>query len=392
MPARGRNRSQEYPIGAPPATPSLEGILRGKIHAAGPLAFPDYLMDHLYHPKLGYYANAVRKIGRDGDFFTSVSVGPLFGELLARRFLRHFRESGSPSRWRLIECGAHDGSLAADVLGALRRLDATAFSRLEYVIAEPLAALKRAQQDRLAEFSEIVAFPDSLADAARAPLPGAAFGNELLDALPFHVVERREGRWLECRVGIGSGDELAWQTAEMEDPRLAAELEKIGGDFPDGYRTELRTCYGDFLAPLASALDQGLMIWPDYGFARADYYHPDRRAGTLRTFLDHRAGEDPFVSPGGCDVTAHVDFTAVAEAAIALGARVLEFERQGTWLTSLAREWLMAQEGRPDAAALRQFQTLTHPAHLGGAFQVIELSWRPGTVADAETAARRLWG
>lgn len=393
MPARGVNRSQEYPIGPPPATPSLEDLLHGKIRARGPLSFPDYLMDHLYHPELGYYPNAVRNIGRSGDFFTSVSVGPLFGELLARRFLRHFREIGGPTRWRLIECGAHDGSLAADVLGALQRLDPAACSGLEYVIPEPLETLRRAQQDRLAGFSDKLRFPASLDELAADPRPGLAFGNELLDALPFHVVEHRDGRWLECRVAIGTGDKLTWKSMEIEDPRLAAALEKIGVDFPNGYRTEVRTCYADFLAPLARALDQGRMIWPDYGFARADYYHPDRRSGTLRTFQDHRAGEDPFVSPGSCDVTAHVDFTAVAEAATTLGGRAVEFTRQGTWLTGIAREWLMDQEGKPDAAALRQFQTLTHPAHLGGSFQVIELSWQAlPAPTDPTTAESRLWG
>lgn len=355
------------------------------------MGFPDYLSEHLYHPDLGYYANAVRKIGRSGDFFTSVSVGPLFGELLARRFLRHHQEAGGPPRWRLIECGAHDGSLAADVLGAVRRLAPAAFSGLEYVIPEPLEALRRAQEDRLMEFSGSVRFLREAGPLAADPLPGAAFGNELLDALPFHVVERRDGRWLECRVGIGPQGGLVWQLEEIHDPGLAGALARLDGDFPDGYRTELRTCYGGFLAPLANALDQGLMIWPDYGFARADYYHPDRREGTLRTFKEHRAGADPFVSPGGCDVTAHVDFTAVAEAAAELGGQVAGFSSQGSWLTNLARDWLVDQEGCPDAAALRQFQTLTHPAHLGGAFQVIELSWRPGAAAD-DVVRRRLWG
>jgi SAM-dependent MidA family methyltransferase len=117
------------------------------------------------------------------------------------------------------------------------------------------------------------------------------------------------------------------------------------------------------------------MIWIDYGFAREDYYHPGRSSGTLRTFCQHQAGEDPLAHPGATDITAHVDFTAVREAAESLGACEIRLQSQGTWLTGLAREWLLSQENNPQASALRQFQTLTHPAQLGRSFQVIEMAW-----------------
>jgi SAM-dependent MidA family methyltransferase len=135
------------------------------------------------------------------------------------------------------------------------------------------------------------------------------------------------------------------------------------------------------------------MIWIDYGFARPEYYHPARSSGTLRTFSQHRAGEDPLDRPGESDITAHVDFTAIAECSIALGGRPLVFQNQGNWLTHAGRDWLLEQEGNPKNPLLRQFQTLTHPAHLGGRFHVLEISWNPDIQPpDPPSLQHRLFG
>ncbi|RPJ34761.1 MAG: hypothetical protein EHM17_05370 [Verrucomicrobiaceae bacterium] len=367
----------DYPMKRAAATSSLAGLLRQRIARGGAMAFTDFMAAALYEPALGYYARGTRQLGRGGDFFTSVSVGPLFGHLLARRFLRHWHETGQPPRWRIIECGAHDGTLAADVLAALEGLDATAFAALEYAIPEPLPALQAAQREILRNFAGRVRFLTHPAGLAAEPLPGIAFGNEVLDALPCHLVEWQGGGWREVRVALDNADQLVFQLTEIHDAALRAALEPLGRDFPAGYRTELRTSYRDFLAPLARALRGGLMIWVDYGFPREDYYQPDRTRGTLRTFSKHRAGEDPLERPGEADITAHVDFTAVAEAAQALGGAPAPLRHQGSWLTEVGREWLLEMEGKPRPAELRQFQTLMHPAHLGGSFHVLEILW-PG--------------
>jgi len=367
-------RTDDYLIPPSTATPSLAPRIHARIARDGPLPFPEFMAAALYDPALGYYARSSRQVGCGGDFFTSVSVGPVFGSLLARRFLREWRESGAPARWRIIECGAHDGTLAADVLRSLEKLDARAFAALEYAIAEPLPPLQTAQRETLSRFSGNVRFlrhPDEL---AADPLPGIAFGNEVLDALPCHLIEWQGGRWLEKRVILDNADRLVFESYEIEDTQLKVALEGLGGGFPEGYRSEIRTGYREFLSPLAAALGSGLMIWLDYGFERVDYYHPGRREGTLRTFSKHRAGDDPLARPGEVDLTAHVDFSALAEAAQKLGWQPAALCSQGAWLTRNARDWLMEMEGVPQAAALRQFQTLTHPAHLGGVFQVLELS------------------
>ncbi len=379
-------RPQDYGIGPAAATPALDAILRERIARDGPLHFADFMATALYEPELGYYAREPRQVGRGGDFFTSVSVGPLFGELLARRFLREWEESGKPARWRIVECGAHDGCLAADILRAISRLAPVALTGLDYAIPEPLPALRAAQQTTLAAFPQAT-FPAAASELE--PLPGIAFGNEVLDALPFHVVERLAGAWRECRVAVEDG--FVWDAGnEIDDPGLLAAVATLGNDFPDGYRSEVRTNFHDFLAPLTRCLSSGLLLWLDYGFARPEYYHPGRTSGTLRTFSKHRAAENPLATPGEIDITAHVDFTAVAEAGIALGCQPLRFQNQGAWLTEAARDWLLSLEGCPDPAALRQFQTLTHPAHLGGAFHVLELAWNRPAPPLAPTDRHRL--
>lgn len=385
--------ANDYPIGTRPATPSLGSLLRGRIERDGPLGFPEFMAAALYEPGLGYYARDVRQVGRGGDFFTSVSVGPVFGEILARRFLREWRDCGKPERWRIIECGAHDGTLAADVLDALAALDGVAYAALEYAIPEPLANLQEAQRRTLQRFGGTVRLIADSAELSDQALPGIAFGNELLDALPFHIVERRDGRWMECRVALNAHGGFVWQLAEITDPALQRALAPLGGMFPDGYRTEVRTCVRAILEPLVRALRGGLMIWADYGFARPEFYQPDRTQGTIRTFSKHRAGENPLLAPGEADITAHVDFTAVAEDALALGGQPVEFRSQGTWITENARDWLLSQEGAARAAALRQFRTLTHPAHLGGSFHFLELSWKhPPAKMESSTLRHRLFG
>ncbi|MCU0782358.1 MAG: SAM-dependent methyltransferase [Akkermansiaceae bacterium] len=304
----------------------------------GPLDFREFMAAALYHPERGYYARGSGQVGRRGDFFTSVSVGPVFGELLARRFLAWWLAAGRPAPWRIIECGAHDGTLARDVLRELRRLAPEAIGVLDYAICETLPRLQAA-----------------------------------------HLGET---------VGSPRGS----------DPCLAAVaevLEPLGAGYPDGCRTEVRTDpqWRALLAPLLAGLQRGLMVWIDYGFAAPDYYHPARVDGTLRAFSRHRIQTDPLEDPGAADLTAHVEFTGFARAANALGAVPCTFRPQGAWLADLARPRLEEMEGTPDPQWIRQFQTLVHPAHLGTRFQVIECAWRecPSPVMPPADRHRLAW-
>ncbi len=345
-----------------------------RIKERGPMPFDQFMAAALYEPHHGYYAKNTTQVGKDGDFFTSVSVGPLFGQLLARRFLAQWHSIGKPTAWRIIECGAHDGKLANDILDAIRVLDQPAYDSLEYVIPEPLEELRRSQQDRLRPHADhFISTPD-MSRLTQSPLPGIAFGNELLDALPCHLIEMHASNWHERYVTV-SGESLDWKRLPIQDADLQAAVNTLGSAFPEGYCTEVRTNLASTLEPLTQCLIDGTMFWIDYGFAREDYYHPDRITGTLRTFYQHQADEDPLQNIGESDITAHVDFTAVKEAAESLGGNATLFRNQGAWLTDLAREWLLSMEGQPNPSLMRQFQTLTHPAQLGSSFHVLELSW-----------------
>jgi len=352
-------------------TASIQQLIRER----GPLPFPEFMALALYEPGKGYYARGTRQVGRGGDFFTSVSVGPLFGRLLARRLTAEWHKLGQPGRWRITECGAHDGRLARDILDTLAEFEPAAHSSLEYAISEPLGSLREAQCKTLHPHLDRVRQVENPQQLK--PLPGVIFGNEVLDALPCHLVEWHGDRWQHAMVTLDDSAEFRLTWADIDSPELKSILGRIGSGFPAGYRSEVRTNYAGFMQPLAASLERGTMIWIDYGFERADYYHPDRHQGTLRTFDHHQSGDNPLLTPGEIDISAHVDFTAVAEAAESLGGRPAPLVDQGGWLTHIARDWLLQQEGRPDAKALRQFQTLTHPGHLGRAFQVLEIEWPP---------------
>jgi SAM-dependent MidA family methyltransferase len=336
-----------------------------------------YLELALYHPEFGYYARGGQRVGKIGDFFTSVSVGPVFGELLARRMVREFDRLGRPSRWRIMELGANDGRLAADLLSGVARLDSQAQDSLEYAICEPLPTMRAVQREKLAEWGKKVRIVSSTEELLGDELPGVVFGNEVLDALPFHWVEWRDGVWRERRIGMGADGRLQPVLAGQPEDELCRWLDGAtrGMLLPDGWQCEVRADWGGFLQSCLRGMVQPTMIWIDYGFLREDLMQPHRTEGTWRAYRGHKIESDPWNDPGECDLTAHVDFTGVAEAAETLGGQMTGFTSQGTWLTRLAMEELAAREGRDDPAWVRQFQTLTHPAHLGARFHVMELSF-----------------
>ena len=337
-----------------------EEALREEIATHGPLRFPRFMETALYHPQGGYYSTPGRRIGREGDFFTSVSAGPVFGWLLAR----HIAACAPPGPFRILELGAHDGTLLLDILTALRRDFPDVVGRVRPAILEPLPALAARQRETLAGHEvEIHAGPSGLA-----PSPGFLVANELIDALPCHLLESDGVGWQEIGVGLDRRGRFEWVRLGPAG-RLAAGLPERAA----GYRTEVRPDLADFLRPLVPLVSGMLFI--DYGFERRDFLDPARRDGTLRTYGRHRAGDDPLAEPGRLDITAHVDFSALREALESLGGRVLRFENQSRFLTRVAEPWLRGLEGRSDNATrklLRNFQTLTHPGQLGGRFHVME--------------------
>jgi SAM-dependent MidA family methyltransferase len=361
----------KYREGASEAIAGLAKKIVRKIHQMGPIPFPSFMEMALYDPEAGYYAGRADQVGRAGDFFTSVTAGPLFGRLLATHIAQWWHQSGKPEAWRVVELGAHDGTLAEDILTEIRTSHPEAFAGLNYVILEPLDRLAAAQRDRLTAFAArltITPTPQSLD-----PLPGFLVANEVLDALPFHVVESADDGWHEMGVTASADGNFEWH-----DLGPATAVAETLPTRSIGYRTEVRPDFSEFLKPLIHTIRPGRMLWIDYGFERDDYYAEPRTTGTLRTFLNHKAGEDPLEHPGSQDITAHVDFTAVMEAVEQLDGQTLSFGNQARFLTNAARPWLTGLEGKTDPTTmklLRNFQTLTHPGQMGSRFHVLEVAF-----------------
>lgn len=303
------------------------------------MPFRDFMARALYEPGHGYYASGRARIGREGDFFTSVSVGPLFGALLARQFAEVWEKLGHPADFTLVEQGAHDGTLAADVLTAL---PAEMPARL--TIIEPTPHRRALQREKLA--TRDVRWVESV-DALE-PFTGIHYSNELIDAFPVHLVHRVDGALRERAVAL-EGDRFVFTDV----------LPSIDG-LQEG---EVNLAAQEWLATLAPKLTRGVVLIIDYGYTRAD-----PRTDTLEAIAAHRR-VDPLENPGGADITAHVDFTALAAAS---DLDVLGFTDQHHFLVALSR--LHFAEGvRPDPRDMRAFQALSHPTMLGRAFKVLAL-------------------
>jgi SAM-dependent MidA family methyltransferase len=328
----------------------------------------------LYDPANGYYAGR-RKIGRQGDFYTSVSVGPCFGGLLADHCHTLWARMGSPRGYHIVEQGANDGQLAHDFLTAARTVHPEFFQNLEYTILEPLENLAAWQQEELACFADKVRWTPSLPQYPT----GIYLCNELLDAFPVAVVRHTGGRWEE--LGVSAAPPYSWATMEGFSDGIEQEIHRIfgGSNFPDGYTTEICLGIAPWMQSVAQIFETGHSLIFDYGLERADYYHPERITGTLRGYLAHQmlTNLPADIQYGLTDLTAHVEWTRVEECAAACGLEVDFLQTQSRFLTPLATPRLLAMEGRPrtemESAWLRQFQTLTHPAHLGTKFQALQL-------------------
>ena len=360
----------------------LAEIIAQDMGNRGAMCFERFMELALYCPVYGYYEKETDTAGRKGDFFTSVSVGNLFGQLLAWQFAEWLTEGGNQDTaveefpCRLAEAGAHDGRLAADILTWFRQWRPDIFKGLEYAIIEPSASRQMRQARTLAEFSgrvRWVAAPNELLCGTR-----VLFANELLDAFPVHRVGWDAGArtWFEWGVAL-ERERFVWTRmplpralAETSPLPLAHELAEV---LPDGFTTEICPQAGNWWREAAVTLAGGKLVTMDYGFAAEELLAPHRSGGTLRAYHRHHLASDPLALPGDQDLTAHVNFSAIRSAGEAAGLATEAFVTQGKFLTGIA-ERVWSEPGKFEkwtVAHTRQFQTLTHPEHLGRAFQVL---------------------
>ena len=380
MESRDPSRPREQPVreNYPPsgigATPLLDHVLRPLIEREGPLPFASFMELALYHEEYGYYSDPARtRVGRTGDFATSVSVGNAFGRLLSIRIYQAWEAHGKPASFSVLELGPEDGSLARDILWAARKQDPSFHRALDYVACEPSTRKREALASSFAATGEPKLSVVSTSKVHRSRR-GVILANEILDALPVHLVRFSSGEWKELLVTLGN-NYLDWDEAPIPSGPLQDHLANLPSGLPDGYTTEVCLQLLPLFHELAGTFDDSLLLFIDYGFERSDYYHPDRTEGTLQTYAGHRAGTNPLEDPGQRDLSTHLEFTSMREAAHAAGLHPLGSARQESYLVHLASGLLKGlSSGEDDHEFLRQFQTLTHPAFFGSRFHAFEFA------------------
>ncbi len=334
----------------------------------GWIPFSRFMELALYAPGLGYYSAGARKFGAAGDFVTAPEISPLFGRTLARQIAEIMVHS-TP---HIIELGAGSGQLAVDVLGELER---QACLPERYDILEVSADLRQRQQallqQHLPHLINRVHWLDALPDS----ISGVVVANEVLDALPVHLLRWKDGRIFEHGVASEGDHVFVWQERLLEIPALLAIAQQIV--VPDDTLSEISLAARGLVSSLSERLRQGVLLFIDYGFGAREYYHEQRVCGTLMCHYRHHAHDDPFFLPGLQDITAHVDFTAAAEAAIDAGLHLYGYTTQAHFLINCGITDLLAQtdpESVRDYLPLSaQLQKLTSPAEMGELFKVIAL-------------------
>lgn len=353
----------------------LESLIRERIQTNGPMPFRDFMELALYHPEHGYYSSGRATIGRGGDFYTSVSVGPIFGRLLARQFAEIWERLDRPEEFTIVEQGAHGGDFARDVLEALLVQSPGCFAKVRYQIVEPSPSLRERQAATLANFPGRVFWAETLDEVQ--PWTGVHFSNELIDAFPVHRARWTGTEWRELYVGLADSG-FIWQAGPLTgSPALAAYLNQAPMPLPPGYEIEINLAKDQWLANVAVRLNRGCLLAIDYGYPRDEFFRPARTGGTLTGYSQHKRVDNPLAAPGDVDLTAHVDFTSVAEQARKCGLQVAGFTDQHHLMVGLSRLHFsdataaLTPEQERD---LRGFKTLMHPGLMGMSFKALALS------------------
>ncbi len=361
-------------------------MLREAIRDAGGwLSFADFMTRALYAPGLGYYAAGARKFGQAGDFITAPEISSLFGQCIARSVA----ETIVASMGNLLELGPGTGKLAFDVLSALEKLDALP---RKYFLLEVSADLRQRQRETLSGLSPSLFARCEWINSLPVYFVGAIIANVVLDVLPVHLVVFGNGKMVERGVSWRD-DQFVWQDAPVLSLDVQAMTDTVNRAVfnhtpPAGYVSEFAPQANALAASLVYALRDGVILLIDYGFRRAEFYHPDRHMGTLMCHYRHHAHTDVFLYPGLQDITAHVDFTSIAEAGMEAGGALIGYATQANFLLGAGITDLIAQHD-PDQAAgylalTNQAQRLLSPAEMGEFFKVIGFAKGAHTIAALE--------
>jgi SAM-dependent MidA family methyltransferase len=339
--------------------------------SGGWISFADYMGAALYAPGLGYYVAGARKFGPSGDFVTAPELTTLYGETLATQVEAVLAQLPGGS---VIELGPGTGQLAADVLSALAAKDALPE---RYCLLEVSPDLRARQREHLRNRVPVLLPRAEWIDVLPERWRGVLLANEMLDAVPPHLVARVNGAWLERGVEVGAAGDFRFADRPLASSPLR-EAARVRFPEEGDYVSEVNPAAQALVRSLALRCDAGALLIFDYGFPASEYYHPQRDRGTLMTHYRHRTMDDPFLLPGLADLTAHVDFSSIAHAGVAGGMSVAGYATQARFLINCGILDSLARRGEPQSAAyLREaaaVQKLLSPAEMGELFKALAVA------------------
>ena len=358
----------------------LERRVFEKINREGPLTFRDFMQAALYDPELGYYNTRRQKIGAEGDYYTSCSVHPAFGAVLANALCEMWASEfvTNSNDLTIIEFGPGNGQLALDINSALRNEHPAAFDNLTYVLVETSPVFQKLQQSKLVDFKNRIRW-QSLNQLANNPIAGVVLSNEFVDALPVHRARFTHDTVQELYVSTDERKDHGHLVPIWSHPstsRLAEYLERLGIALQEGQIVEVSLDAIDWLERVSHVLETGLLVTIDYGDRAQDLYTPDRKSGTLRCFHQHDLSDNPFDRVGDQDITSSVNFTALIEYGRQYGFEFLSLERQTSFLIRYGLIERIALEHKsvefPESLAKRlAVKNLFVPGGLSDSFRVL---------------------
>ncbi len=346
-----------------------------KIKSEGPISFETFMEMALYYPGYGYYMKDSTQIGREGDFYTSPHLHPIFGAVIGRQMEEMWDLMGRPEVFQVVEMGAGMGYLAGDMLGYLKRRGQSAkdtiFDHLAYTIVELNPSVRAQQQALLKDFQDKVDWCSGWNELKN--ITGCFLSNELLDAFPVRLVEMDE-KMMEIYVSIENGKITEIKRRYDDNIKGYFNLFSIDlNSFPRGYRTEVNLRLRDWLKDVSDNLSEGFVLTVDYGYPAYDYYSEERNRGTLLCFYRHRTNENPFLNIGEQDLTAHVNFSSLKKWGEEFGLKTIGFCPQGTFLISLGIDEVMAElyGETPDLFEIAKIKGLILPQGMGESHKVM---------------------
>ncbi|AZP11839.1 class I SAM-dependent methyltransferase [Undibacterium parvum] len=371
------------------ASEALRQVICAEIAAnAGAISFARYMELALYAPQLGYYSGGAIKLGKDGDFTTSPEMSALFGATLARVCAKLFPQTSA----NIMEFGAGSGRLAFDFL---TECQTSGIALERYFIVELSGELRARQEELLKDFPQVL-WLQTMPGA----FSGVVLGNEVLDAMPVALVQKTGQGWSELDVVLDAQGDFVSQASRQAAAQLVAQIPDAE-NFAPGYTTEVHAVAIGFMHSVAQMLQAGhsqngkagLAIWFDYGFPAHEYYLDQRIQGTLMCHYRHHAHPDPFYLPGLQDITAHVDFTAIARAALESGLELLAYTSQAGFLLEAGIGEILLRTPVEDPQrylpAANALQKLVSPAEMGELFKVLVLGCGAQLPAELQRHDRR---